>query len=189
MIDILILTGEPSERRQLAGWLLAGWNVVSVANLREAEAFLEEPGARAFVCSDELPDESGLMFIARTQSRWPHTRRILMATDLDGSLFFHTMHEVDVFSYLRRPFNRGEFIRTMSRAVNEPEAPSVEVSAGQQVPCERVAGWCASVGVTVGLVVASVALVLLLLVVAYLLKSALGVDIFPDWHLGDLLRD
>lgn len=189
MIDILILTGEPSEQRQLAGWLLAGWKVVSVANLREAEAILEEPGAKAFVCSDELPDESGLMFIARTQSRWPHTRRILMATDLDGSLFFHTMHEVDVFSYLRRPFDRDEFTRTMSRAVNEPEAASGEVITGQQVPREKVAGWGASVGVTIGLVVASVALVLLLLWGAYLLKCALGIDIFPDWHLGDLLRD
>jgi len=187
MIDILILTGESSEARQLEGWLSGGWNVVSAANLNEAEALLDEPGVRTLVCSDELTDESGLMFIARTQSRWPGTRRILMATDLDGSLFFHAMHEVDIFSYLRRPFDKNEFVRVVSHAANDPKTLTGVPRSSSARPNGAAGGWGASLGVIVGLVVLATVLVVGLIACAYLLKSALGIDFFPDWHFWELL--
>lgn len=190
-VDILVLEPDPAEAAAIAAALPARVSRIFLSTVAEVEAFLENQQPRLFLCADDLPDEPGLMFLTRTEQRWPGMKRVLMAPDLDGELFFHAMREVKIFSYLNKPVDRGELIRTVHHAV-------LDRRAGAASPREEEAGGAAETSAWLRMLIVGAAVALGgLLVLAIILfvfgalyeaKSLAGVDFFPDWHLIDLLR-
>ena len=188
-VDVLILEADANAGNAISTALPARLSRILFGTIEDVEEFLGERQARIFLCADDLPGETGLMFLARTEQHWRGMHRVLMAPDLDGELFFHTMREVSVFSYLNKPVERGELNRTIHHALLVRGEASEEMLA---VPGERLAvpdpwfrmlavvGCVALIG---GVVVAGLLVVFGFLYVA---KSLAGVDIFPDWHLTDL---
>ena len=190
MVDILILEPDPAAAAELVRGLPARLKYRVVITPSEAEAFLDEFGPRLFLCADDLPDEPGLMFLARTEKRWPSTKRVLMAPDLDGELFFHAMSEVTIFSYLNKPVDRGELIRTIHHAVLDRDR-FVATEPESRAHAPEPASWVRILLLTV-LAVLAAALVLLVLVTVFFMlyraKSVAGIDLFPETHLSDLFR-
>ena len=146
---------------------------------------------RLFFCADNLPGETGLMFLARTEQGWPGMKRVLMAPDLDGELFFYAMREVKIFSYLNKPVDRGELIRTIHHALRvenrDAEPPGDEKRAAATV----MPHWLRMLLVGTAIFLGSATVIVILLCLfggLYEAKSLAGIDIFPDWHLGDLFR-
>lgn len=189
--EILILEPDAAAAAAIASALPARITSVFLNSLAEVEEFLETSQPQLFLCADDLPGETGLMFLSRTGERWPGMQRVLMAPDLDGELFFHAMREVQVFSYLNKPVNRGELIRTIHHAVRARRAGAEireGVSGGKTSETSRALRMLlvASAAILGGFLV--LAVLVFVFGVLYEAKSAAGIDIFPDWHLSDLIR-
>ena len=190
-VDVLVFEPDPAAAEAIAAALPSRISRVFLNTVEEVEEFLESRQPRLFLCADDLPGETGLMFLARTEERWPGMKRVLMAPDLDGELFFHAMREVKIFSYLSKPVERGELIRTVHHAVLDRGGGTEgtpEKSGGataEMAPWLRVFLVAAATAVG-GLLV--LAVLLFAFVALYEAKSLAGIDFFPDWHLIDLLR-
>lgn len=201
--DILVIEADGQTNAELRdlidGELRAAW----AASALEGETFLRENEVRVVICADDLPDLPGLMFLAETRNLWPTTQRILMCRDLDADLLLHTMREGGIMNCLPKPLDREatghliehalrqsrimESLTTTRRQLDEAEVRVAYLDSASRKNWFSATG----VGLLLWLAVAillAVALVLLGFTGFYLLKSYLGVDIFPDIHLQDLLR-
>lgn len=193
-VDVLVLENDPSARELVASALPSHWPCACVSGTAEAEAFLDAHAVKVLVCSDDLPDESGLMFLARTRDRWPKVRRVLLAPSLDGELFFHAMREVSLFDYLSKPVVPAELIAVVARARAQYEAnerlahhtPEEDVPADLPVithPAWPKDGALFVLGFAAGAAALAAAFVIL-----YIIKTQAGIDLLPLTHLRDLFQ-
>ena len=88
-VRILILEVDSETSFLISTLLPKEYRQTCVTTVEEAEAILDEGLPDLFICADDLPVESGLMFLARTREKWPQLRRLLMMPDPDGDLYFH----------------------------------------------------------------------------------------------------
>ena len=174
-----------------------------VASALEGGHFLRKHDVRVVICADDLPDLPGLMFLAETRNLWPATQRILMCHDLDADLLLHTMREGGILNYLPKPLDGGatghliehalrqsrmmESLTTTRRQLDEAEIRVAHLDSSSR------RNWLTGTGVRLLLWLAAAVLLVVCLVLLgftglYLLKSYLGVDVFPDIHFQDLLR-
>ena len=191
-MDVLLLENDPAVRDAIAAALPAQWPRACVASPKEAESFLDGHNVKVLVCSDDLPDETGIMFLARTKDRWPKVRRVLLAPSLDGELFFHAMREVSLFDYLSKPVVPEELVAVVSRARAQYEAnerlalhqpPAEMLPAEYSRPAWPKDGALFVFGFASGAAALAVAFLIL-----YLIKSQAGIDLLPWTHLRDLFQ-
>ena len=190
-VDILILEPDAAAAEALARALPARIPHAFVNSIPEAEDFMNRSQPRLFLCADNLPGETGLMFLARTEQGWPGMKRVLMAPDLDGELFFHAMREVRIFSYLNKPVNRGELTRTIHHALRDGNRDAGPPGDEQRGDASVMPPWLRMLLVGTVILLGSTAVIVLVLGMfgaLYEAKSLAGIDIFPDWHLVDLFR-
>lgn len=195
MLDIIVVETDPDASGRLTGSFPKGTRFEVVLSTAHAEALLQERTAKVLICADDLTEESGLMFLARTADAWPGMQRILLAPALDPELFFHAMKEVRLFHYLNKPVDPAEVARVVRRSLRDSGAPQVAEPAILPAPAmdegagtsEEKSGLAG--GFLIGLL-ASIALAALIIIplTLYLLKSIAGVDFFPDSHLSDWFR-
>lgn len=186
-VEVLVLEPDPEAAEEISAALFSRVHLNFVSTVSEAEMFLHSKKPRLLLCADNLPGETGLMFLARTEKLWPGTRRVLMAPDLDGDLFFIAMREVAIFSYLNKPLNRGELIRTVHHAVSEQNQSSNNDAHQARPDSAELPGW---VRILLVASAAGVATLIVIVVLAglYEAKSFAGIDIFPNWHMADLFQ-
>jgi len=194
-LDIVVVDADGDSAKRLTGAFPKGTRFEVVRSTADAEALLSGMSAKVLICADDLTEESGLMFLARTADAWPGMQRILLAPALDPELFFHAMKEVRLFHYLSKPVDPAEVARVVRRSLRdsgaplaaEPAIPPARVVAGETEDVAEKSGLAG--GFLIGLL-ASIALAALILIplTLYLLKSIAGVDFFPDSHLSDWFR-
>lgn len=195
ILDVLVVESDPATRDDLLACIPAKWSSQWVADPSQAEEILDRDVVKVLLCSDDLPGETGLMFLARTKARWPKLRRVLLAPDLDGELFFHAMREVSLFDYLTKPVVPSELATVMARARTQFDAAERLVKA---VPESLLAApppaakdpdpWPREGALVVSAFAAGCAVTLLILTVLYLVKTQAGIDLFPLFHLRDLFQ-
>jgi DNA-binding NtrC family response regulator len=191
VIDILILEPDTTAASAISSALPARMTREFARTIGEVEVFLQRADARLFLCADDLPGETGLMFLARTKESWPDMKRVLMAPELDGELFFHAMREVRIFSYLNKPVERGELIRTVHHAVLDHDGGIDARNNERGGGSSQIGPWLRVVILWAAIVLGGLvtfAALLISFAVLYETKSVAGIDIFPDWHLADLFR-
>ena len=125
-VRILILEVDSETSFLISTLLPKEYRQTCVTTVEEAEAILDEGLPDLFICADDLPVESGLMFLARTREKWPQLRRLLMMPDPDGDLYFHALREVPRLSYLSKPIEKRAFHRAVRHALWEDRAPRGE---------------------------------------------------------------
>lgn len=199
MLDVLVIETDAETARRLADAFPRGTRHEVVGSTELAERVLEKTRAKVLICADDLEEESGIMFLARTQDKWIDMQRILIAPALDPELFFYAMKEVKLFHYLNKPVNPSEVARVVSRSLSDFDAPPtnqlpslpdhlpdrIGPDAGAAGEPER-RGFAG--GLLIGLCLSIAAAALFLVPLAlYLLKSLAGIDFFPDSHLRDWL--
>lgn len=197
-IDVLVVDGDEVLRGNIVEMLPAKWRNQAVGTPEHAESILDAWEVKVLLCSDELPGETGLMFLARTKERWPRLRRILLAADLDGELFFHAMREVSIFDYLTKPVVPGELATAVARA-------RMQYDAAERLAAERAGGsggdaflsvaetatvksWPRDGALVVCGFAAGVLATLVLLMCLYFIKTLSGMDIDPTMHFWDFFE-
>jgi DNA-binding NtrC family response regulator len=203
--DILVIEAEGETVQALRGLIDPGLRAEWAGSAAEGEKFLRENEVLVVICADDLPDLPGLMFLAQTRDLWPTTQRILMCHDLDSDLLLHTMREGGVFHYLPKPLDpeatahlidhalrQSRLMGSLSATRRRLDEAEVRVAHLGSTPA-RTSRWMVGTGSWLLLWMAAAGVLILALVLLgftglYLLKSYLGVDIYPDIHLQDLLR-
>jgi DNA-binding NtrC family response regulator len=204
---VLVLDHEPTSALIVRTAFGAEIDVFTARNTAEAEACLRQQDVSVFICRDDLPGETGIMFLARFQSAPAWQRRVFLSPALDSELAVFLINEANIFRYLPLPemperlptivdqtLRESARIRDLFNAETENERLRRELAA--PVPSARRAAeislsWIRATPrlvfvatVTFAGVLAGGALTLFLL---YLLKSLLGIDLIPGAHLSDAL--
>ena len=196
-IDVLLLEVDANTCASILSALPAKWVCESVLTPAEAEHLLNTREVKVLLCSDDLPEETGLMFLARTKECWPKLQRILLAADLDGELFFHAMREVSIFDYITKPIVPAELTTAVARARMQYDAAERIVTTGlepslpdlSESTSEKPAkSWPREGALVVGGFVAGASFTIALLLLLYLVKSQSGIDLYPMIHFWDLFE-
>lgn len=202
-LDLLVVDTDSTTRTILGECLAPGLRFETVPDTRTAEELLQHGHVKILICSDELKGESGLMFLARTQDRWPMLQRILMVGDVGSDLLIHAMREVSVFHYLPKPLEAQavrhlvdhslrqhallERLVKTERDLGEARMLNARLASGSESVHRFVKEAPKLVTVVTYLMLISTALAVIALSAIYWFKSAVGIDFMPSTHLRSLL--
>ena len=191
---MVVLSPEPELAENIHRSFGSGVIVYSAADITAAEQLLAANTVDVLICRDDLPGETGIMFLARYTNGKPWLKRILICAPLDSDLMLHVINEAHVFRCIVEPCSPAEINRHVAAALADALASRslFLAAADAERPALLVASWILVLPrlaflalLTCGGVFAAGLVTLVLL---YLLKSILGIDIFSDTHLYDLWR-
>jgi DNA-binding NtrC family response regulator len=177
----------------------------------EAMAILEDQPVGVLLCNETLQDENGLLFMARTTRCFPLLQPVLMCAGLNEELMAIAINDVGVIKYLKKPVDKSQVKETLLSALayhreavetaRLKESYRIAIKEMHGIPhiarrarkavrillhnsSDLTAFAGATIAVMTGLffILGITALVLL-----YLLKMLLGIDLFSAEHLSDIL--
>lgn len=202
---VLVVDDEPNIRQFVARGLGSSYEVLTAADVAEAEVILREREVKVILCDDQMPGETGLMFLSRIRDQLPHTRRILLTGNGAQEALVFAINEAKAFRYLIKPAPVEEIRRLVadgvasydqelatSDAAEEGVRLRVTVARhlhqpGQAEPAHRREGrvWLRLVSWGASGLAILFGLGVCVLLALYFMKSWLGIDFFENRHLRD----
>lgn len=198
--DVLLIESDDETCRVLAESCFRKLRALRVKTAQEGDEKLRRNNFRLIICADDLPDIPGLMLLAQTMELWPATQRILMCNDLDAGLHLHALREGSVVHYLPKPVDPVAASHLINYAVDQNHVMENLLMTRRLLDQAQasLAKQNAAPGMPVGLgpllwlsllIVLSFAIIMLGIAGFYVLKSASGIDFYPDKHLEDILEE
>lgn len=199
---VLVIDDEPAILTLAKNALGPSFNVLCALSTREADALLAAHPVQVVVCDLSMPDENGLEYLSRLRQAYPLISRILLTGCAESEAILTAVNRCGVLNYLVKPILVAEFLRAVTTAAELHDAAERHAGLGRENAdlrhsLRRLLSRSAPLSdmstkqvflLALGLL-ALLAVVLLVgvlvLMILYALKSALGIDIFPNWHLGD----
>jgi DNA-binding NtrC family response regulator len=178
--------------------------IVGAQTVAAAELVLASEQVAVLVCRDDMPNESGLMFLSRHHDAPPWQRCILLCPPLDIELARHLINKTDIFRCVELPLNPAQLNQMVGEALEKSlqlmdlvDAQVENTQLRQRLRSRRrhaqdvSASWIRALPRLVMLATFTFIGVALLgaatLLILYLLKSVLGIDLFANAHLSDAL--
>lgn len=205
---VLVLIQDAGVRAALLDALAPVAETVCVRNTVEAAAMLRERAFGVLCVEDELPGETGIMFLARINSEHPWLRRILICGQLESDLLVFLINEANVFRCAAKPIDPATVRVMVTQALAEHHqahqlaetvADHARLSDERTQPGQRTR-WAAAIArfgivslpriFTVSLLAAAWVFLIgvVLLLALYGFKTLLGIDLIAGFHLRDLFR-
>ncbi|GAB5558385.1 MAG: hypothetical protein SynsKO_00320 [Synoicihabitans sp.] len=201
---ILVVDHDATITRILRDNLADRANITTVTTIAEAELAMIRQPADIMICRDDMPDETGLMFLTRYRETLPWQKRILICPELDSDLALTLINETNVFRCLTFPCEPGLLVQAVEVAMHdsimlrrlvasrdENRELKQQLAAKERTTSTSFISSIRAVprlltiaALTFGAIFALGVVTLLAL---YLLKSLLGIDLFPHAHLNDAL--
>ena len=203
---ILVIDHEGTSTKVLFDELRGRVQVLGVTDTREAELALRRSEIAVVVCRDDLPNETGIMFLTRYRDNALWQRRILLCPPLDSELALFLINETNVFRCVPLPIEPALLVQTVESALAESDRIRNLVQAerdNEQLRSDLQAStsssradlpkrWIRSLPRLAGVILVTFAgiftLGVIVLLSLYLLKSLLGIDLIPGAHLSDALK-
>ena len=179
-VHIVVLERDEAVVAFIASQLPKEYDCRFVATAEAAEALIDSRTPDLFLCADDLDNESGLMFLARTRDKWTTLRRILMVPDPDPEFFFHVSREMPVLSYLGKPVKKQELLHILRHGLQQPpalddpeEEPTQEEPSLLSRSFIRMGTW------TIVIIIGAIIVVAVLLII-YQIKCKFGTELLPE---------
>lgn len=202
---IVVVDHEGVSTRILLDSLRQRARIVGVTTIPEAELTLRHEPASVLVCRDDLPGETGIMFLTRYRDIALWQRRILLCPPIDSELALFLINETNLFRCVQMPPEPALLVQIVEAALHESERiksllqNEIEidrlrrhVAAKPIDPAQLTVSWLKAVPRLATIVLFTFtgifALGVVTLLLLYLLKSVLGIDLIPGAHLSDALR-
>ncbi len=177
---VVLLETNPAEAARLITLLPWGFRHKIATNPEQAEALLDAEPADLFLCADDLADESGLMFIARTRDKWPSTKRILMVPEADPEFFFYASREMPVLSYLGKPVKKQELLHILRHGLQQPQIlDDLEEEPAQDEPSLLSRSFI-RMGTWAIVILIGATIVVTVLLIIYQIKCKFGTELLPE---------
>lgn len=174
----------------------------------DAEGMLQRDNFSALIVEDELPVETGLMFLARINHQFPWLRRILVCGPVEPELLVYLINEANVFRCVAKPVDPEKLRPLLLQAfadharLRELAASAAEVErlrAQLSGPGHRLRRlstalrhWFVTLPRIFVFTLVGAAWVfglgVVVLLSLYVFKSLLGLDLIEGLHLRDLFR-
>lgn len=183
---VLVLDDDEAVREAIEQTLSRHYAVHCAPDVAAAERLLREYDIDVLVCDDQMPGETGLMFMARIKDRYPALKRILISGHLDKEMLTYATNNAEILRVVEKPFQSEELLRSVGQSL--ARVPDVAPAREPGDPALPVVMRWTAYGVLCTASIAVVAAVSGSVVVLFLyaLKSYLGIDIFSDIHFHDL---
>jgi len=205
---VLVLVPDETTRSAVLDTLTPLTRAAVATSPADAEAQLGQRTFGVLIIEDELPDETGVMFLARINDRHPWLRRILICGPLESDLLVFLINEANVFRCLTKPIIPAELRSNVLKALADHQrgrqlaqsaADAERLRAELASPRERarraalfLRHWIASLPTIFLLMFLGAAwffvLGVVVLLALYVLKSFVGIDLVEHMHLRDLFR-
>lgn len=191
---ILIVADEAAIREMVDEFLpRSRYNVLTSSSTAQARNMLQKNNVAVVICDQDIQGEDGMVFLKELRKGHPALQRILVTDQSLESLALHALNETGPPRYIRKPCTPQELLHTVDEALQLAQAEPARTTASRPVTCagqkipnggksilQRAA---AKVLGLAGLTLAGLVLFALL----YLVKCLLGIDLFPEKHLKDML--
>ncbi len=201
---VLVVDDEEALQRVVQVALGARFNAIYARNTREADALLLEHPIQVVVCDHLMPGENGLDFLVRMRQSHPLVSRILLTGCDDRETILAAINRSGVCRYLTKPVCLGELLQAVEDATRLHASAARYAGLGKDnadlrsslhrllsrsaAPYESPVKLLAvSLLGLVTVLAAALFVGLLVFVVLYALKSALGIDFFPNWSHSEVL--
>lgn len=202
--NILVVDHDASITRIIRDNLTGRANLSAVTSFAEAELAMIRQPADIMICRDDMPGETGLMFLTRYRETLPWQKRILICPQLDSDLALTLINETNVFRCLTFPCESALLVQAVEVAMHD-SIMLRRLVASRDENRDLKQKLAAKERTTMPTFITSLRAVPRLLTIAaltfgaiftlgvvtllalYLLKSLLGIDLFPHAHLSDAL--
>jgi len=209
--SVLVVDSNAEYFQEIKSLLPTDTFVQHAATTVQAYSLLKNGDVGILVCNEHLPDENGLQFMGRINKEFPLLQPILMSEGIDTDLFEYAINDVGVLKYIKKPLNLKQ-TRKVIQCANEnyrkafeleclkenyqnivAEVSSLPYTArrvrqtmrlilhdGKELAASVIFSIFVITGLFLGLGITA-------LFALYIVKSLMGIDIFADSHLGDIL--
>ncbi len=196
---VLLVEDDPAMMRLTSRMLKPHYRIVRAADLESATIAMEEHDVQVMVCDHMLPDGLGLDFLAALRTRRAAPVGILITGYSEETLAIKAANSGAVFRYLKKPFPASALLQTVQDALRHHQRRREQDAAvrhhgrwAARVPALARTGvfvhYTVMILIAIGvLFVGALLLGLLVLMTLYILKSGLGIDLFQDVHLKDIV--
>lgn len=208
---VLIVEQDPNIVSFIENLISSQYHVLSTTTAEMAYPLLHNHEISVIVCNECLKGENGLYFLNRITKMFPLLQPVLMSEGINEDLLAFAINDVGVLKYLKKPLNKGDVKKAMtsaymhyrkaveidkmqheySRILKEIKSiPYIARRLQQATPIIlsniKTTALAASSTVTL-LVSLFFGLGIFAFFLMYILKRFLGIDIFSDSHLLDIL--
>lgn len=196
---VLLVEDDAAMMRLTSRMLKPHYRVRQAADLASAKAALAEHDIQVMVCDHMLPDGRGLDFLTERRTHRNAPVGILITGYSEETLAIKAANSGAVFRYLKKPFPASALLQTVQDAVRHHQRQREQDAAvrhhgrwAARVPVLARTGvfvhYTVMTFLVMGVLFAGALLLGLgTLMILYILKSGLGIDLFQDVHLKDLL--
>ena len=169
--------------------------VLTAANATEARSILQTEAVDVVVCDLDMPGEDGLTFLAGLRKSHPTLQRILITGQFSKTLALRGINEAQLLRYIQKPCSPQELMEAVAEAVKivkqealraSPQADSKNTLRKSMINRTESTIFQLVITGIIGLLALATAVVILFGLL-YLFKCLLGIDLFPEIHLWDVL--
>lgn len=169
--------------------------VLTAANTAEAHCILQTETVDVVVCDQDMPGEDGLTFLTGLRKTHPTLQRILMTGQLSETLALRGINEAQLLRYIQKPCPPQELMEAVAEAVKIAKQEALRASpqadcknTGRKGMVNRTESSIFQLVITgiIGLLALMITFIILFGLL-YLFKCLLGIDLFPEIHLWDVL--
>jgi DNA-binding NtrC family response regulator len=196
---VLLVDDEPQLLAVLKKMVPSSFRIITATDVASARSQIEDEDVGVIVCDHVLPDGKGLDWLTELRQRHHPAVAILITGYSEERLAIDATNSGGVFRYLKKPFTAAALQQTLQDAVrqhrrNREQAEAVrhQSHAAHQSPRLTRTGICihytAMAATAIGIFfLVTLFLGIVTLMILYLLKTGLGIDLFKDVHFRDLL--
>lgn len=169
------------------------YNVLTSSCTAEARCVLQKNNVAVVICDQEIQGEDGMAFLTELQKVHPALERILVTDQSLEFLALRDSNEAGPPRYIRKPCAPQELLHTVDEALQLAQKEPARATACRPVTCDsqKIPNGEKTIlqrAATKVLGLAGLALAgLVLFALLYLVKCLLGIDLFPEKHLKDML--
>ena len=114
---VLVVDDEAGVRAALAQVIeRLGYTALAAASGDEALRLLQENPVEVIISDQHMPGLSGIDLLKLARVRHPRVVRIMLTADKDPEVPVRSINEVEVYRFLRKPWNNGELRTVLSFA-------------------------------------------------------------------------
>ena len=211
-VTILIVEDDEQNAATIEAVLSTTYQVIRVNNAESAYSILASQDVGVMICTEYLPGENGLIFMARMSREFPKTQPVLMSEGITEDLLAFAINDVGVLKYLKKPISEKPLLDAINGAcehylqalVNETLQSDYQaiVKETQSLPYmarrikEATPIILSNIGTSATAASGTMLLMFALIAVLgfsvilgiYSFKSLLGIDFFTGSHITDLFE-
>jgi|GEM_PF-348997 len=114
---ILFIDDEPENLSTFQAQFRHHFNIIVADSTKLGLYYLRQTEVTAIVCDHKMPEQTGLDFFSHILDEFPDVARIMLTGYADKELLMKSINVAKIESFLTKPWNRDELLRTINMSI------------------------------------------------------------------------